>query len=169
MKMLMLSSGATPTVSADIVGDGGELLSIPLSPPEVSTWLYQCLVDCTVSLRDICGGKAAFDQHGMPQEKGLADVALLFGSHLGARRSQAMISWDYDADAGIFFTPRVRILSNEESAQHLAGDEVSSQALFKALESRLTKLGASARQCSAVFGQVLVVRSRAIGPSWLSS
>ena len=136
-----LHSGAIPIVRTTVSLPDGSLATVPLTPNEVATWVHQCLVDVFVTLRNICG-EAAFDKHGLPTEPGLADIALLFGSHLGSVRDQAMIAWDYDADVGIFFRGSVRIASIAD-AETLG--PTSSQGVYKAFESRMSLLGSSSR------------------------
>ena len=90
-----------------------------MTPASVVNWLYQGAADVVSILRFVCGS-AAIGADGKAGGDGIADVALMWGSHLGSARDQALIAWDYDVDMALFF-PRSPSPKKDGSREQRSG------------------------------------------------
>ena len=92
-------SCAVPTVIRD---------GVPLTPRPVVNWVYQALLDIVRILTDMLG-EGGFDSQGRLSDatRGLGEVVLWWGTHIGSVRDQGMIAWDYDGDLAVFVSAGV--------------------------------------------------------------
>ena len=88
-------------------------LRVPLTPQPVVNWLYQVLAIALQTMQGFLGAEGRFNASGVVVSDAL-DTAesravggqcfVFWGTEIGARRDQSMISWDYDADIAVFVT-----------------------------------------------------------------
>jgi len=84
--------------------------NIPFAPQNVVNWIYQALGVTIETLQTHLGsnrfnaqGKLV-DESQTPAKIG-GQVVAFWGTEIGARRSNAMVAWDYDGDVAVFITP----------------------------------------------------------------
>jgi len=95
------------------------------APQAVVNWIYQTLGLAIMVLQKLMGSSASFHRNGSfidektgkPASGGM--ICAFWGTELGARREQAMIAWDYDADLAVFKTPDLDFASVWSRAQEL--------------------------------------------------
>jgi hypothetical protein len=77
----------------------------------VANWLYQVLGCVLAKLQSLLGEQGRFDCHGVYRDLCLkrpacgGQVVAFWGTEIGARRNQALVSYDYDCDCAAFITP----------------------------------------------------------------
>jgi hypothetical protein len=96
----------------EAVGAPGQQ-KIPLTPQPVVNWLYQVLAIALQTMQGFLGTKHRFNAGGVyvPDTQNAVECqavggqcCVFWGTELGSRRDQSMISWDFDADIAVFVT-----------------------------------------------------------------
>ena len=106
------------TATANVVGVGAATMSstcagfedIPFTPQTVANWLYQASAYAVLAVQSRLGTNKRFDSEGHYKDVTSGEPAsggqmcAFWGTELGSRRDQGLISHDYDADFAVFKT-----------------------------------------------------------------
>ena len=89
---------------------------VPFMPQPVADWLYQAGADVVVVVQRLLDGGGAFNAEGEYKTKeGRSaeggEIVGFWGTEIGSRREQAVLSIDYDMDFAIFITPGLNFAS----------------------------------------------------------